>query len=306
MMRSLNELRGMCDRKLHVEKDSKEEGKLEDDCTVLYQDSDASDVFVETKVELNSCEFKVTSDKGKPKVVPFERVLSFHAEDTRTGELRFRDGCYTWISSEEVERRAGSGGLEQITGQAMPRAAVFVVSCSHPRGAHLQGEKHTFVCSSKQERDRWLQAFAVFVAQFKENPPPHPMQALSKKIKEVYNSTLGQSTVAVCIFFNFCCMAAEAQFHFVEGSNLDIVFQNVELFFTVIFCIDLALNMCCNFFWSFVSSGWNWFDTFVITTAVISQAGSKGEHGAWVQLRLLRAFRVLRFFRGRRIKNLRL
>jgi hypothetical protein len=68
----------------------------------------------------------------------------------------------------------------------MPRAAVFIVSCSHPRGAHLQGEKHTFVCSSKQERDRWLQAFTVLLSQFKGNPHPHPMQALFKKITEVY------------------------------------------------------------------------------------------------------------------------
>ncbi len=33
----LNEVRGTCDRKINVEKDSKEEGKLKDDCTVLYQ-----------------------------------------------------------------------------------------------------------------------------------------------------------------------------------------------------------------------------------------------------------------------------
>jgi hypothetical protein len=54
--------------------------------------------------------------------------------------------------------------------------------------------------------------------------------------------------------------------------------------------------MYVNLFWQFVLSGWNWLDMVVIGTAVVSIWGQV-EAGGLVNLRLLRAFRVLRLIR---------
>jgi len=67
----------------------------------------------------------------------------------------------------------------------------------------------------------------------------------------------------------------------------------MEIVFTVFFSVELCINAFSTWFAEFVASGWNWFDTLVIGSAILTQTNTIEASGL-VHLRLLRAFRVLR------------
>lgn len=79
------------------------------------------------------------------------------------------------------------------------------------------------------------------------------------------------------------------------------VFEGFELFFTFIFLLELIINFWGHYWRPFIASGWNWFDTVVVTVSVISLAVP--ELPGVSTLRLMRAFRVFRLFK--RLQSLR-
>ncbi|KAK3259368.1 hypothetical protein CYMTET_31629 [Cymbomonas tetramitiformis] len=112
----------------------------------------------------------------------------------------------------------------------------------------------------------------------------------------VYTHTTTELLVACLIVSNFLVNAAEAQ---VPGKGVAI-FTILELLFTVVFCIELVVNMMANqgAFWN---TTWNWFDFFVVVISLVSLV-IPNVPGVGI-LRLIRAFRVVRLFK--RAKSLR-
>lgn len=79
-----------------------------------------------------------------------------------------------------------------------------------------------------------------------------------------------------------------------DAATLDL-FRGFEIFFTVVFGVELVLNMYAHWCREFWSSGWNVFDVLVVSVSVASLALS-GLPGIST-LRLMRAFRVFRLFK---------
>jgi voltage-gated sodium channel len=217
-----------------------------------------------------------------------------------------RNGHFSWIDRTEIrggadddeQGRKGLGCLEEVISKLNPHAALFMVDVAQGRnnnGTEDNQKTYTFICSTEDEREQWLRAFGEMIEAYRALPPLSTVQKFRKHLKELYRSELFQILVAGCILANFMCMAAEAQLNPEEGTVTAGTFEQIESAFTCIFIIELALNMFSNLWWDFVKSGWNWFDVFVIATAVISMTGAV-DTGGLVHLRLLRAFRVLRFF----------
>lgn len=113
---------------------------------------------------------------------------------------------------------------------------------------------------------------------------------------QLYTHTTTELLVACLIVSNFLVNAAEAQ---VPGKGVAI-FTILELLFTVVFCIELVVNMMANqgAFWN---TTWNWFDFFVVVISLVSLV-IPNVPGVGI-LRLIRAFRVVRLFK--RAKSLR-
>ncbi|EKX46936.1 hypothetical protein GUITHDRAFT_107287 [Guillardia theta CCMP2712] len=88
----------------------------------------------------------------------------------------------------------------------------------------------------------------------------------------------------------------------VNGSYYDVVFSNLDIIFTVLFTLELAVNMCGNLFRRFVSDGWSLFDLLVVMVSIV--ALSNYNLPGINAIRLLRAFRVIRLFG--RLQSLRL
>ncbi|KAK3266134.1 hypothetical protein CYMTET_25237 [Cymbomonas tetramitiformis] len=149
-------------------------------------------------------------------------------------------------------------------------------------------------------RQAVLNKFQSFPSILIKLSEPDFIETTQQTVYEFYNSTEIQVGVASLIFLNFLQNAVEAQL--VEPSKvMSDLFGGLELFFTVIFTLELVLNMYAHWFWAFWSSGWNWFDFTVVMISLIS-LGMSDMDGVST-LRLMRAFRVFRLFK--RLESLR-
>eukprot|EP00277_Geminigera_cryophila_P040042 CAMPEP_0173112316 /NCGR_PEP_ID=MMETSP1102-20130122/45922_1 /TAXON_ID=49646 /ORGANISM="Geminigera sp., Strain Caron Lab Isolate" /LENGTH=600 /DNA_ID=CAMNT_0014013317 /DNA_START=71 /DNA_END=1869 /DNA_ORIENTATION=+ len=268
--------------------------------SLLYEDRDLPGELFERHVVLTYEHFEISSALDDKKSVPIRRVIKAQANDARRGTLLLRNHQYAWAEGSKGDLVDGSGDLEEVTVRRNAHASSFMVRsraliADESDVDVCEGPRYTFICSSQDERDQWLEAFQDAVEYYNAQPKPSSLEQVRTKLKALYFSEPLQVTVAGLILANFMCMAAEAQSNPEQDSDAAIAFANMEFFFTCVFCVELALNMFANLFWDFVSSGWNWFDVFVIATAVVSLSGAI-DTGGLVHLRLLRAFRVLRFF----------
>jgi hypothetical protein len=298
-----------CDRDFPV--DLVDDSLLEG--TVLYEDWDDPDDLVERRLVLTDDFFQIFDVDGVQITVPIKRVISAQALDLRSGTLSLRSGRYSWASAEPTQATpwqrsskfnadadtadVGCGDLNEVTCRYNPQAAVFVVRTQalHPEPGKTGGLPYTFTCSTLDERDAWLEAFRTVISRFKSLPEPTQWEVLRSQCRDFYHRDSFQITMAGFILANFMCMTGEAQINPMPGSEADRWFEGLEFFFTIVFCAELALNLFSNLVWDFVKSLWNWFDVLVIATAVVSLTGIV-DAGGLVHLRLLRAFRVLRFF----------
>jgi voltage-gated sodium channel len=146
---------------------------------------------------------------------------------------------------------------------------------------------------SSEERDQWMSSLEESVekakaAELARRPPPTCQQRLS----DLYNSHICQGLVMTLVITNFSISLAEAEIVPDEGSSLHKTLEDVDIMFTALFAIELAVNMAAHWFWEFWSSSWNWLDFLV----VIVSLGSIGtDAGPTIKvIRILRALRVMR------------
>ena len=110
-----------------------------------------------------------------------------------------------------------------------------------------------------------------------------------------------QIIVAILIFANFLTNAFEAQVNHdlrnPDGSPSDTaaVLAKLDLIFTMIFTLELLVNMYAHLLYDFVTDGWSLFDFVVVMASIVSALSSSGGSAISV-FRLMRAFRVLRIF----------
>ena len=287
----------------------------EDQTLCEHLDNGPKIPLFERRLVLTYDGFEVITPDGDRKAVPINRVVAAQAEDARKGTLALRNGIYSWQTAGTWDDSWGStamlssvptlqrpslgecGDLEEVTCKYNPHASIFTVRtlALNPDPEHGDYKLYTFVCSTLDARNQWLDAFELAVAHFKAQPLPTALQKAHATVAALYQSETFQITMAGLILANFTIMTFEAQLLPDEGSDAAAAFASLETVFTVIFSVELAVNFIANFFWEFVSSGWNWFDVLIVSTAVISQTGLV-DTGGLVHLRLLKAFRVMRFF----------
>mmetsp|Transcript_21259 Transcript_21259/g.48808 ORF Transcript_21259/g.48808 Transcript_21259/m.48808 type:complete len:579 (-) Transcript_21259:171-1907(-) len=120
-------------------------------------------------------------------------------------------------------------------------------------------------------------------------------------VRNIYTSTPCQVLVAILIFGNFAANATQFQLVPKEGSSEETLFFIIDLIFSVLFTLELAVNLFAHWLTPFISDGWNVFDFIVVLVSDIAYAVP--ELPGVNVLRLVRAFRVLRLFG--RLKELR-
>jgi len=117
---------------------------------------------------------------------------------------------------------------------------------------------------------------------------------------KLYSSMPVQVGVAGLILLNFLVNICQAQID-PKGKDPDGVFYAWDVFFNVVFLIELWLNMYSVWFCKFWHSSWNVFDFSVVSIGWLFQLNVPLP-GPMKLLRMMRAFRVFRLFK--RVKSL--
>eukprot|EP00960_Hanusia_phi_P060509 764528-Hanusia_phi.AAC.2 len=114
-------------------------------------------------------------------------------------------------------------------------------------------------------------------------------------LKLFYDSDFLQYFVAGFIFLNFLTNVLQSEITpTTDNTSTAALFDNLDLCFTIIFTVELSVNIAANWFRPFFQSGWNFFDLTVVGISLISLFLS--EVPGLSHLRLMRAFRVVRLF----------
>jgi voltage-gated sodium channel len=119
--------------------------------------------------------------------------------------------------------------------------------------------------------------------------------------QQLFQSSLFQTAIALLLCANFVINAWEAQISnslFNDDgspSSHKKILDKLDLFFTIVFAAELAVNMYAHLLWDFVRDGWSIFDTIVVAASLATLFA--GNSSATLTIfRMLRAFRVLRIF----------
>ncbi|EKX51123.1 hypothetical protein GUITHDRAFT_134639 [Guillardia theta CCMP2712] len=121
------------------------------------------------------------------------------------------------------------------------------------------------------------------------------IRTLQYHLKLFYDSDFLQYLVALFIFLNFLTNVLQSEISpTTDNSKTAALFDNLDLCFTVIFTVELVVNMTANWFKPFFESGWNFFDLTVVGVSLV--ALFLNDVPGLSHLRLMRAFRVVRLF----------
>ena len=87
-----------------------------------------------------------------------------------------------------------------------------------------------------------------------------------------------QISMAAVIFFNFVAQCVQTQRLDAAGSLGAVFFDALEDVCTLIYCLELALNIFSTWFWEFVLNGWNYFDMLVIAASVYTVIANRSRY----------------------------
>ena len=170
-----------------------------------------------------------------------------------------------------------------------------------PIGFH-RGRSFLFRVEDLDAREKWTETISRLLDARRGKPvlKTTTFYNIRKRVRSTYVGDYTQMCVAALIGGNFMLNMCEAQ---VGKENVQAyeVFEGIDLGFTIIFTIELLVNIFATFLWEFVGDPWNWFDLIVVIVSLISLE-LEDLPGA-DSLRLLRCFRVFRLFK--RIASLR-
>ena len=163
-----------------------------------------------------------------------------------------------------------------------------------------QGRSYYLKCDTAHSCIEWVTSLrqAVKVA-VKRDRDHNIYLRVKNRIGEAYNHDLFQIAMASVIALSFICNVVEVQVdQNPEDSDGLSLFDRIDLAFTIVFVLELLVNLFVHWFSDFWRDSWNVFDLCVVSVSVIALfIKNMGSATALRTLRLFRALRVLRLFR---------
>lgn len=136
----------------------------------------------------------------------------------------------------------------------------FVV-CTARAGMH-RGRQYHFRTPSILEREQWLVSVGRIMQRYRDRPvvPVSDLERIRGRVHWFYVGDRCQILVAALIMLNFALNIVQAAFAGMgPASPLSGVFDEVDLTFTIIFSIELSVNMFATMVRGFVCDVWNWY-----------------------------------------------
>ena len=216
-----------------------------------------------------------------------------------------RDGSPTRVNELQEDGVFRSGATESGHG----RLDHCLIKTTQ-EGRHV-GHVYEIKCQSEEECNDFVHFLTAQIKDaVKEQFQVKGWERFQRKLKGFYDSNFCQAAVACLIMISFLCNVVKLEVD-PGGANPDLqkTFTALELLFTIVFCMELAVNMTAKWFWLFWEDNWNRFDFFVVITSLVATVadtvvdtesdGASDSKAVYAvrAVRLLRAFRVMRLFR---------
>ena len=162
-----------------------------------------------------------------------------------------------------------------------------------------RGKEYLFKAKTAEDMQMWLAVIDKIrsTSQAKENM----LSKTRKYCRWLYTSKPFEITVAVMIYINFGVIVLEKQMLPGPDSELEVVISTFYTILTILFALELLLNFYVTKFSVFYRDYWNWFDTVIVATSLLSLS-SDGDP-AMKLFRLARVFRIFRMLRTVRSLN---
>uniref|UniRef100_A0A6U4UL80 EF-hand domain-containing protein n=1 Tax=Hemiselmis andersenii TaxID=464988 RepID=A0A6U4UL80_HEMAN len=210
-------------------------------------------------------------------------------------------------SSRNVERArsgkvlVGPAQMQDIVLGEVNRLQVFQVHTE--QDGYNFGRTYIFQAETVEESDEWQRVIKnAWHAAVVEASNLSRFGALRLRVEIFSGSNIFQGMMALLIVGNFIINVIQAELKYEPGSYWDTLLAQIEIVLTVVFIVELGLNLFANWFSRFVNDGWSVFDFIVVSLSVISLIMDDASDVN--VLRLLRPLRVVRLLG--RLRSLRL
>lgn len=158
---------------------------------------------------------------------------------------------------------SGTAGQRAPSQEQGCRQIAITTAIDSPFG----GAVYLLRCSDEAEALEWVQQASR--CREEVNSRYHwwlSKNRIQRRLQRVYTHPYCQTIVAFLIMANFVTSMVELE---LRGVHREI-FQSLDLVFTLIFLVELILNMGCNWFWGFWGSAFNIFDLIVVVVTTVS------------------------------------
>ena len=176
-----------------------------------------------------------------------------------------------------------------------PEMLTFMIQVSEH--GHNSGRSCVLRAHSIPELNEWMQAIQQGVqrANDLQNQDEGQLSRVRRLTRQFYHSDPAQYAIGLVIMASYAASIAAAQMLPAPDSSEAAVLRSLEVTFTVIFAVELGVNVCSSILWDFVNDGWNVFDTIVVIISLIGLV--LPALPAVNVLRLIRVFKMVRLFR---------
>eukprot|EP00960_Hanusia_phi_P037330 752875-Hanusia_phi.AAC.3 len=188
------------------------------------------------------------------------------------------------ISEDEAHKELGG----ERTSRSSDR--VFEIQTVHD--GFNSGRSYTLRAKEREECEAWIEQIEILRKEEieRQNRINSSFFTLAKAYSRVlYDIPQFQFLVAFLIFCNFIINIINFEMLPENGTYSSHIFDAFELFFLIIFTVELVLNMTAHWFKEFITDSWNVFDFIVVFISLVS-LGIENLPGVSL-LRLVRTFR---------------
>jgi hypothetical protein len=241
----------------------------------------------ETRRVVITKEHTIFSEVDQEEIIDFIPLAEIHSVDDL-------DGVTAETPTEDSANLAGIASLETV---ASTESAFQIRTL---RQGYNRGRKYCLQAKSDHQCEELIALISgLSKAAIRRREIKSVYQRVQERVKEVYDSTPFQLISASFIFANFCTSAVEAQLADkivnTDGtrSELGLQLDTADMVITVLFAVELLINIVANWFWPFASSWLNIWDLIIVTLSV----ATLGPLEIAMPMTILRFFRVVRTIR---------
>jgi len=237
---------------------------------------------------LNAVYFAKTDPQGEDKCLDMIRISDIWMLDDREYDAASATSRVLWPSRHNPLPAPDQSCIIQLETRATEEHC---------------GRTYMLRAKNPEEREQWVSSMSDCIERAQKSAKMRNRFLLIQSVcRKFLRKTLVRWFFALCIMASFICDAIEMQYlPLGRGeSQMGRTFFIMELIFTILFAVELLVNMTAHWFFEFWGDSWSLFDTVVVFASIVSVATDGTNIKSIRMVRVLRALRVVSQFKSLR------